>query len=176
MKRVFLTINMMLFLTPLLGKGLVLDEVMSSEDQKKSGVSYLNPQQKIALEEWLNKNCNCPNRIAPEEDKKILFVSINIDAGRKIQLNDNSIWDVAPEDHEISEAWLSSIPIKIVPSDDPDYPYLLVNRNTGVSIHVKRGEAPPTIPYRGRQPKEVPSTKEQPASMTGPASAPKKPQ
>ena len=98
--------------SPLASRGLVLDEVMSSEDQKKSGVAYLTTQQRIALENWVNKNCNCPNRIAPEETNKTLFVSINIDGGKNIQLNDNSIWDVDPDDYLLSEAWLSSIPRK----------------------------------------------------------------
>jgi hypothetical protein len=143
----------------LLANPLVLDEVMSREDQKRTGVAYLSTNQRIVLEQWLNKNCNCPSRIAPAEEEKNLFVSINIDSGKKIQLNDNSIWDVDPRDYPLSEAWLASIPVKIVPSLDPDFPCLLVNRNTGVSIRVKKGEAPPPMPYHARPP-----TEEAPAS------------
>ena len=143
------------FLSPLLGTGLVLDEVMSKEDQKKTGVAYLSTNQRIALEMWINKNCNCPSRVAAPEQGSNLFVSINIDSGRKIQLNDNSIWDIDPKDYNIAEAWLSSIPIKIVPSNDPDYPFLLVNRNTGISIKAKKGEAPPARPHMAPAPAET---------------------
>ncbi len=140
------------FASSLLANPLVLDEVMSREDQKRTGVAYLSTNQRIALEQWLNKNCNCPSRITPVEEEKNLYVSINIDSGKKIQLNDNSIWDVDPRDYSLSEAWLASIPVKIVPSFDPDFPCLLVNRNTGVSIRVKKGEAPPPMPYHARPP------------------------
>jgi hypothetical protein len=160
MKRLF-PLLAICFLSPLLSKALVLDEVMSKEDQKRTGVAYLSTNQRIALEQWINQNCNCPSRIAPTEQENNLFVSINIDSGRKIQLNDNSIWDVDPKDYNISEAWLSSIPVKIVPSYDPDYPCLLVNRNTGVSIKVRKGQAPASTPHTTPTPAETqtPSTK-----------------
>lgn len=142
-----------LFCIPkLLGGTILLDEVMSVEEQTQTGVAYLTPKQRVALEQWLNVNCNCPSRIAPHKKEKKLYVSINIDSGRMIQLNDNTIWEVDPRDQPISEAWLSSIPIKIVPSDDPDFPYLLVNKNDGISIRVKQGEAPPALPYHARPP------------------------
>ena len=135
------------FLIPLFSKDLLLDEMMSREDQKKTGVSYLTPKQKIALENWINQNCNCTTQTpSPNEEKKYLFLSINIDNGQKIQLNDNSVWEVAPKDHPISAAWLTPIPIAIVPNDDPDYPYQLINKNTGISIQVKPSEITPTPP------------------------------
>lgn len=142
---------------PLWSGPLLLNEVMSKEDQQRTGVAYLNTNQRIALEQWINTNCNCPGRISPVEKEENLYVSINIDGGRKLQLNDNSIWDVDPRDYETSDAWLASIPIKIVPSNDPDYPFLLVNRNTGVSVRVKKGTTPPKMPYRARpQPQQTP--------------------
>src|ERR1700722_1167340 len=155
---------------PLWSSPLILDEVMSREDQQRTGVAYLSTNQRIALEQWLNLNCNCPSRITPTEKQENLFVSINIDSGRKIQLNDNSIWDIDPRDYAISEAWLASIPIKIVPSDDPDFPYLLVNRNTGVSIRAKKGEAPPKMPFHAR-----PQSPESPSAAPGTSGTPAAP-
>jgi hypothetical protein len=169
-----LTICLFFTALPLWANPLLLDEVMSREDQKRTGVAYLSTNQRIALEQWLNLNCNCSTRINPVEKAENLFVSINIDNGRKIQLNDNSIWDVDPRDTATSEAWLASIPIKIVPSEDPDFPFLLVNRNTGVSIRVKKGEAPPPMPYHahpqapGASP-AAPATPSTPATPAAPA-------
>jgi|GEM_PF-865907 len=126
---------------------LLLDDIMSTEDQKKTGVAYLTPNQRIALEEWANKNCNCPSKKPVSEEKNQgLYMSINIDNGKEIQLSDNSIWEVDPRDYAISEAWLTSFPIKISPSDDPEYPFLLVNKITGVSIRVRKGVAPKPTP------------------------------
>jgi hypothetical protein len=172
-----LIVLVLFFFGASLHAAIILDEVMSLEDQKRTGVAYLTTNQRIALEDWLNKNCNCTNRIAPPEAKKNLYVSINIDGGKKIQLNDNTIWDVNPHDYPISEAWLASIPIKIDPSDDPEYPFLLVNRNTGESIRVKKGVAPRPRPYHARPPEAQPQTPTQgtpatPAKPKTPAATP----
>lgn len=115
---------------------IMLDDVMSQEDQKKTGVSKLTYQQKFALEEWLNKNCVMKN-VKKVQTEKQLFLSINIDGGQKIQLSDNSIWQISPDDIPTASTWITPIPIQIVPSNYPDYPSLLVDAQTGVSIKAK---------------------------------------
>jgi hypothetical protein len=119
---------------------IVLDEVMSKDDQKKTGVANLNKNQKIALEAWLNNNFIL--KTEPEAPETPLSLSINIDNGKKIQLSDNSIWEVSPSDLPTSALWLTPFPVKITPSGDPNYPSLIVNLNSGVSVKARCISAP----------------------------------
>ncbi len=116
---------------------IVLDDVMSQEDQKKTGVSSLTYQQKVALEDWLNQYC-VMKKVKRQQKQKQLFLSINIDGGQKIQLSDNSMWQISPDDLPTAATWITPIPIQIVPSNYPDYPWLLVDTQTGVSIKAKK--------------------------------------
>jgi hypothetical protein len=119
---------------------LLLDEIMSKEDQKKTGVIDLKPNQKIALENWLNKNCQCTGQ-AKSAKTEALFLAINVEGGKKIQLSDGSLWEIDPRDYSISATWLSPMPIKLAPSYNRNFPMLLVNKNTGVSVKARRSEA-----------------------------------
>lgn len=122
----------------------LLEEVMSKEEQKKTGVDKLNKNQKIALEAWLNQNFDPKAKTKAAESD--LFLSMNIDNGHKIQLSDNSMWEVAPDDAYTSSLWLTPIPITITPSGDAAYPCLLVQKDTGVSVKARRIYAPRTAP------------------------------
>jgi hypothetical protein len=169
MKRIFSLCSLFL-LSSVCSQQILLDEMMSLEDQKSTGVAYLTPKQKIALEDWINIHCNCPSK-PQEKEKQNLYMSINIDNGREIQLNDNSIWEVDPRDYVYSEAWLTSFPIKIVPSDDPDFPFLLVNKSTGVSVRVRKGVAPPPTPIQAAPP-TTPNTPPLPPPVPAPTPRP----
>jgi hypothetical protein len=115
---------------------ILLDEVMSKEDQQKTGVKYLKREQKIALEQWLDQNFVLKTHAKVPEQK--LSLSINIDNGQKIRLSDNSLWEIAPNDVSIAAVWITPFPIKIMPSNDQDYPCLLVNADTGVSVKARQ--------------------------------------
>lgn len=167
--RPIVTLVSIFFFAPLLGKQLLLDEVMNKEDQRKTGVAYLTPNQRSALETWINQNCNCtPQKTPPQPN---LFLSININNGQKIQLTDGTIWEINPQNYATSAAWLASIPIKIVPSDDPDFPYLLVNKNDGVSVKAKKAEMMPQAPAFQPSEPTVPSPT-QPAPRSPPSTPP----
>jgi hypothetical protein len=115
---------------------------MTKEEQRKTGVYRLSFAQKVQLESWLNKNFI--SKIPEPVKGAALFLSINIANGRKIQLSDNSIWEIAPSDVSITAVWLTSFPVEINPSNDPEYPYLITNVNTGVSVKARKAAA--TIP------------------------------
>ena len=127
---------------------ILLDEVMSKEDQKKIGIATLSVKQKIMLEDWINqtfelKTIPSTTKSIPEEpDQAPLSLSININSGQMLELSDNSIWEVAPEDLPISATWLFPFPVKITPSDNPDYPFQLTNVNTGASIRARKSPPP----------------------------------
>lgn len=117
----------------------LLDQVMSKDVQKKTGVDKLTPNQKIALEAWLNQNFDLKNTSqAQNSNETQLLLSINIDGGKKLQLSDGSIWEIAPTDVPQSSIWITPFPVKIVPSNDPDYPMLLVNKVSGISVKARR--------------------------------------
>ena len=119
---------------------MLLDEVMSQEDQKKTGVANLSRKQKLALEAWLNQNFVLKSQQKPPPSE--LSLSINIDNGRKLQLSDNSLWEIAPNDVPTSTVWITPFPVKVTASGDPDYPCLLVNLNSGASVKARQISSP----------------------------------
>ena len=151
--RSFFMLFTLIAVAPIFSKQLLLDEVMNKEDQKKSGVAYLTPNQRSVLESWINKNCNCvTNNPTQDKDPTNLSLSINIENGKKIQLSDGSLWEIDPKDYANSQTWLSPFPIKIVPSNDRDFPSLLVNKNTGNSIKAKKIDPSSTTPSQTLNP------------------------
>jgi hypothetical protein len=115
---------------------ILLDQVMSREDQKKTGVANLTRNQKIALEAWLNDNFVLKTK-EPTPTVQ-LSLSINIDNGQKLELSDNSVWEVSPDDVQTASVWITPFPVKITPSNDPEYPFLIVNMNTGISVKARK--------------------------------------
>lgn len=136
-KKLFLTLLTICTTSALSLHGvIVLDEVMSPDEQQQTGVANLSRDQKLALEAWLNQNF-----IPKEEEAQPLTqlsLSINIDSGQKIELSDDSLWEISPDDVPTAATWLTPIPIKLTPSNNPDYPMLLVNTNTGVAIKARK--------------------------------------
>ncbi|MBS0605407.1 MAG: hypothetical protein KF898_04455 [Parachlamydiales bacterium] len=155
---------------------ILLDEVMSRDVQQKTGVANLTPLQKAALEDWLNANFEVKSskveRQAPE-----IMLSINIEGGRKLQLSDGTMWEVDPNDVVQSSVWITPFPIRIVPSDSTDYPFLLVNKTSGVSVKARKvvpgSEAerkqpsPPTM--TSQPPTTQPTAPSQPSPTQPPA-------
>ena len=114
---------------------IVLDEVMSREEQKKTGVTKLTANEKIALEGWLNKNFVLKTK--EEAPKTQLSLSINIDHGQKLQLSDNSLWEIAPDDVSKAAVWITPFPVQISSSGDLNYPCLITDVNSGTSVRAR---------------------------------------
>lgn len=139
---------------------ILLDDVMTQADQRKTGISTLTYQQKFALEEWISRNCTMKN--APKvQTQNQLFLSINIDGGQKIQLSDDSIWQISPDDIPTASTWITPVPIQIVPSNYPDFPSLLVDTQTGNSVKAKKisgtNMGVPTVPAPSTPSTQVPT-------------------
>ena len=134
--------------SPLLAR-ILLDDVMSQSEKKKTGVDGLSYQQRLALEQWLNDTFNLKN---PSEDaeKKVeanpVYLSQNIDNGRVLELSDRSVWQVAPQDVYKSSFWIVPFPLEFIDNDDPVdkaiYPKKIVNKNTNVSVKVRMLQPP----------------------------------
>lgn len=147
---------------PIAAKQILLDDVMTRDEQKKTGVYNLTLQQKVALEAWINKTFVLKQ---PETtSQKQLSLSINIDNGQKLLLSDNSMWEVSPNDIPTSSVWLSPSPVKIVPSNDPDYPFLIVDINSGISVKARK------VPTAGQSAPAPAPTMQPPSSPGQPAS------
>ncbi|MBI3236840.1 MAG: hypothetical protein HYZ48_03970 [Chlamydiales bacterium] len=146
----------------------LLEDVMSKDVQRRTGVIGLNSKQKRALETWLNEKfeLKTPQR---EEQNTGLFLSINIDGGKKLQLSDGTFWEIAPSDVATSSIWITPFPVRISNSTDPNYPFVLTNTISGVAVRARQASATPAV-----QPEQPPSPEqnlpqELPASETPPA-------
>jgi|SRR5579872_1767929 len=127
-----------LTLLPLTGfAGIILDQAMTKEELEATGVSTLNPSQKITLEAWIDRHCTLKtNTNLVGQD---LFVSIITSDGKKVTLSDSSTYEIAPEDMPIASSWItSSASITVSNSNDPNYPFKLTNTLTKQDIKGKR--------------------------------------
>lgn len=149
-----LTLAFLLYATPSMALFL-LDDVMSKKVQEETGVANLKLKQKIALEAWLNENFELKSTSSEPKQGQVML-SINFEGGRRLQLSDGSMWEVAPSDVPQSSVWITPFPINIVPSNNSDYPFLLVNTVSGVSVKAR---------------KATPATQTQPTGPSGPSAA-----
>jgi hypothetical protein len=67
----------------------------------------------------------------------VLHLDINMKGGHRLLLNDSSVWDVDPEDIEISRLWLSPFPMEITKGGSSLYPYLIINIQSQEKIKAK---------------------------------------
>lgn len=165
--------NHLFFLAPLaaialsvsqLEATIFLDDVMTKEDQKKTGVSTLSYQQRMSLEKWLNEHVTMKSEITPQETTT-RSLSININNGQKILLSDNTLWEVSPDDISTSSIWITPFPVQVSPSGNPDYPSLLINVNTGARVKARQisNQPPPAEPA---QPAPTPQVQPLPPSSS----------
>ena len=62
------------------------------------------------------------------------WISRNIDSGRQIKLEDESLWEIAPIDRVDTATWLATERITVVKGHNPDYPYTLINTDTEEAV------------------------------------------
>ena len=113
-----------------------LDDVMSRNMQKQTGVYDLNHNQKYFLEVWINDKFVL-RESPPPPPQASLSMAENMEGGQKLMLSNGLIYEVSPADVSVASTWLSPFPIAIEEGDDVNYPLKLVNKNTNVSINVR---------------------------------------
>jgi len=116
-----------------------LNEVMSAEEQKKTGVAGLSDMQKKELESWINDKFTLKTTMASSQP---VYLEQNMQGGAQLMFSDGSIYEIAPTDRSKTVFWLTPIAIKIEASGDPDYPSKITNSLTGVSVNAKMTRAP----------------------------------
>jgi hypothetical protein len=115
-----------------------LDSSMTAEQQQSTGVSTLSPEQKKALESWLNANFE-PKKIKAAGS---LSLSENIENGKQLRLSNGALYEIAPQDRVHTALWITPFPITIEKSGDPSYPDKLINGYSQTSVKAKLVEQP----------------------------------
>ncbi len=122
---------------------IVIDDYMDTAQREKTGISKLNKNEIILLEGWLNKNF-VPKNQAPAANE--LFLSENLSNGSLLKLSDGSIYEVNPQDIPLSSLWITPFPMEVTMTSDPNYPFLLMNKNTNTMVHARKPQIIPTPP------------------------------
>jgi len=137
----FITI-LSLFLLSSQVHAFLLDDVMSNEEQHRTGVYNLTHNQRAELEAWLNQNFDLRPKPSAREIPKELTLAENINDGHQLKLSDGSLYEIAPADVSRAAGWITPFPIQVVPSGDMNYPFKIINKNTGSSLKAKLISAP----------------------------------
>jgi hypothetical protein len=116
-----------------------LTDMMTTEEQKKTGVSNLTPGQKQELDAWLDQKFTVKTAAAKQPD---IYLSENIRGGAQLRFSDGSTYEVSPQDRNRTEFWITPFLVKIEPSGDPNYPYKITNTLSGVSVSAKQVQVP----------------------------------
>jgi hypothetical protein len=112
-----------------------LNDVMSMDEQQKTGVAKLTDAQKRELELWINNKFVL--KTTTPAAQQVVYLEQNIQGGSQLVFSDGSIYAISPADRPKVEFWLTPIAIKIEPSGDPQYPSKITNTLTNVSVNGK---------------------------------------
>lgn len=166
-----LIVSVLFFQFPHILGVIQLNDVMTPDQQQKTGVDKLSRAQKNQLETWINDKFvlkpvatttpNTPPAATPSPAApgpmpptglKDLYVSENLDGGAKLQLSNGDTYEVHPSDRDISSAWLLPSNISIAPNKDPQYPINLTNTVSKTTVRTRKfdpNQPPPTTAPKG---------------------------
>jgi hypothetical protein len=154
-----LIVSVLFFHFPQILGVIQLNDVMTPDQQQKTGIDKLSRAQKNQLETWINDKFvlkpvaaantapNTPPAPAtppmpagpmPPAGLKDLYVSENLDGGAKLQLSNGDTYEVHPSDRDISSAWLLPSNISITPNKDPEYPINLTNTVSKTTVRTRK--------------------------------------
>jgi hypothetical protein len=119
-----------------------LNEVMSMDEQKKTGVATLSDVQKKQLEGWINDKFVLKPTTTTTAAATSIYLEQNMQSGAQLMFSDGSIYEIAPTDRSKTVFWLTPIAITIEPSGDPNYPSKITNTLTKVSVNGKMVKSP----------------------------------
>ncbi|MCB1117649.1 MAG: hypothetical protein KDK50_03595 [Chlamydiia bacterium] len=111
-----------------------------------------------------------------------LAITENLHGGRVLRLSDNSIWEVAPEDINYTQLWVTPFRVKIDYTGNVDYPYTLTNETSQTSVRVRHVDtmSPEDLPQEPPMPpgsvqEQKPITPSKPAPKEKTPKTPKQP-
>jgi len=122
------------------------------------------------------------NSNSDDQDQELL-IEENLHGGKILKLNNGTTWEVAPQDVHITEIWIFPFPLKLEKSNNPNYPYYLVNKRSKTKVLVrplasmqkkKEGTSQPTTPSQPSPSKEIqqPPSSKQPEQLYVPQQSP----
>ena len=111
-----------------------LNDVMTPDEQKKTGIFQLSDMQKKELESWINQKFTLKVTDKPKQ----VYLSENIQSGTELRLSDGSLYEVMPEDRQKASFWLTPFQVKIEQTADLNYPYKIINTVTLVGVRAKQ--------------------------------------
>jgi hypothetical protein len=117
----------------------------------------INPVDRIDSSLWLplediavvdNGNPRYPYRLVNADASDVVearliakgsthWISDNIESGRFLKLQDDSLWEVNSSNGVNSRSWPSLSAVVVAESQDPSYPYLLINTDEGEVVEAK---------------------------------------
>src|SRR3989337_1421877 len=113
---------------------ILIEDVMSPKDQEETGVSKLTRMEKLYLKKWLNKKFILKSEKEQINDTTSLYVSEIINQGQQLRLSNNSLYEIAPDDWELAQAWIAPTVVRVTFSNDPYYPWTITNPLSGYSV------------------------------------------
>ena len=119
----------------------ILDQEMSKQEKKQTGVYKLTDKEKASLLRWIDNHYE--KRSQPLENQisgKHAMLDENLQNGKMIKLSDDTVWSIHPKDTLISQSWITPVEIIVSQSGDPQYPYKLTNSVTNSSIRAKQAD------------------------------------
>lgn len=111
-----------------------INDIMSVEDQRKTGVLGLKQRQKMELAKWLVDHGYYEAEKTNSSDDNL---TLTMNDKKDLQLSDGSLWEVAPEDVAISSTWGSNAQVLLERTKNPLYPYNLLNLKTKEKVKVR---------------------------------------
>lgn len=111
-----------------------INDIMSVEDQRKTGVLGLKQRQKMELAKWLVDHGYYEEKKTNSSDDSL---TLTMNDKKELQLSDGSIWEVAPEDVPISSAWAANVEVLLERTQNPLYPYNLINVKAKEKVKVR---------------------------------------
>lgn len=129
---------------------ITMDEVMTGEELKATGINGLLPSQRAALDRWLSEYTVKVIQLAQRSDKpatsgpgpgaatytggsRAHWIKSKADNGAIIILEDGSMWEINSLDRIDTALWLPISNVTILKASSPvgDYKYTLVNTDDG---------------------------------------------
>jgi hypothetical protein len=120
---------------------LSIDQVMTIQEQRDTGISTLSPSQRSALDEWLNRYTQNVLRAVSNSGSIGRYAGVGTGHwisevsgnGAYIKLEDDSMWEINEIDRIDTAIWLPVSNITVIVSKRPvgDFKYELINTDDG---------------------------------------------
>lgn len=72
-----------------------------------------------------------------DNQDKDLTLSENLHNGKILKLSNGTVWEVAPQDTNITEIWIFPFPLEVQKSTNKTYPYYIVNKRSKTKVLVR---------------------------------------